>query len=110
MQNQKRLYRLRLICLFQLSLLLSCEHYLLRVIRVWDGAKHVLGQAVVNAQRRRSHVHNANQTARMENWTNAVQFCPTPDKCSTILGFWDLKYRADVSDRWSIRAHLSKLF
>ena len=36
---------------------------------------------------------------RVENWTNPVQNCPTPDKSSTILGFWDLSieltYRTD---------------
>ena len=45
---------------------------------------------------------------KAENWTNAVQFCPTPDKCSTILGFWYYNYRADVSDRPPIWEVISK--
>ena len=44
----------------------------------------------------------------VENWTNTVQFCPTPDKCSTILGFWYYNYRADVSDRPPIWEVISK--
>ena len=43
-----------------------------------------------------------------ENWTNTVQFCPTLDKCSTILGFWYYNYRADVSDRPPIWEVISK--
>ena len=35
---------------------------------------------------------------------------PHPGQIPYKNEFWDLKYRADVSDRWSIRAHLSKLF
>ena len=43
-----------------------------------------------------------------ENWINPVQFCPTPDKSSTILGFWYYNYRADVSDRPPIWEVISK--
>jgi hypothetical protein len=52
--------------------------------------------------------------------TPSARVCGELDKYRTVLPhpgqipykneFWDLKYRADVSDRWSIRAHLSKLF